>query len=125
MTYPRGVLSRRLALSDAVAIVLFATLGQLSHDGGLSVAGYARDALPLLIAWFAAAALLGTYRKPDRRTFLLTWALGVTVAVAVRAAILGRHLGGNELAFLITSLVFILLLTLAARGVSGLVAARR
>ena len=119
------MLSRRLALSDAVAIVLFATLGQLSHDGGLSVAGYARDALPLLIAWFAAAALLGTYRKPDRRTFLLTWALGVTAAVAVRAAILGRHLGGKELAFLITSLVFILLLTLAARGVSGLVAARR
>jgi hypothetical protein len=119
------VLSRRLALSDALAIVVFATIGQLSHDGGVSAGGYARDALPVLVAWFAAAALLGTYRKPDRRTFLLTWGLGVTVAVAARALILGRHLGGKELAFLVTSLIFILLFTLAARGLSGLVAARR
>jgi hypothetical protein len=40
--------------------------------------------------------------------------------VLVRALVLGRHLGGSELAFLIVSLVTIAVLVLAFRGVEAL-----
>jgi hypothetical protein len=114
MTFPAA---RSLVLADAVALILFATLGQLSHDGGVSAAGYARDALPLMAGWFATALALRTYARPGRRVFLQTWAIGVTGGVLLRAAVLGRHLGGDQLAFLITSLVFTLLLLVACRAV--------
>ena len=105
-------------LADIVALILFATLGQLSHDHSVSAAGYARDALPLMAGWFATALALRTYARPSRRVFLQTWAIGVTAGVLLRAAVLGRHLGGDQLAFLITSLVFTLLLLLACRAVA-------
>jgi len=41
-------------LSDAVAIVVFAIVGLVSH--GASAGGFAHDALPLLGGWFAVAA---------------------------------------------------------------------
>jgi len=106
-------------LADAAAFVAFAALGQLSHDGGVSIAGFARDALPLLAGWFAAALALRTYQRPGRRVFLGTWALGVTAGVLLRAAVLGRHLGGDQAAFLATSLVFTLILLLAARTLAA------
>jgi hypothetical protein len=109
---------RPIVLADALALILFATLGQLSHDGGVSAAGYARDALPLLAGWFAAALALRTYARPGRRVFLQTWAIGVTAGVLLRAAVLGRHLGGGQLAFLATSLVFTLVLLVACRAVA-------
>jgi hypothetical protein len=114
----------RWVASDALAIVVFAAVGQLSHHGGVSLAGFARDALPLLASWFVAAWAFGAYRRPELSTFLRTWLVGVTVGVAVRAAILGRAIGGRELAFLVTSLVFVLLFVLAFRAV-GRVALRR
>lgn len=112
-------------LADGVALILFATLGQLSHDGGVSAAGYARDALPLLAGWFAAALALRTYARPGWRVFLQTWALGVTAGVLLRAAVLGRHLGGGQLAFLATSLVFTLVLLVACRAVAARVGRQR
>jgi Protein of unknown function (DUF3054) len=109
-------MSRRLAISDGLAIVVFAAIGQLSHHGGVSIAGFGHDALPVLAGWFGAAMVFGTYREPALRPFVLTWLVGVTAGVAIRAVLLGRHLGGRELAFLVTSLVFILLFTVAGRG---------
>ena len=47
---------RIAAACDAAALVLFAVIGLLSHRGGVSGHGLARDALPLLGGWFAAAA---------------------------------------------------------------------
>lgn len=98
-----------------MAIVVFAAIGQLSHHGGVSAAGFARDALPILAGWFAAAAVFGAYRTPTKRAFLLTWLCGVTAGVALRALVLGR-LNAHELAFLIVALVFTLLLVLACRA---------
>jgi hypothetical protein len=77
---------------------VFATIGQLSHDGHLSAGGYASDALPLLGAWWALA-LAG-------RGFVTTWLVGVTAGVAIRAAVLG-HLHWNQLEFLAVALVFV------------------
>jgi hypothetical protein len=110
---------RQLVLADTAAFIAFAALGQLAHDGGVSAAGFARDALPLMAGWFAAALALRTYARPGRRVFLLTWAVGVTAGVLLRAAVLGRHLGGGQLAFLATSLVFTLLLLVACRAVAA------
>jgi hypothetical protein len=108
--------ARRLALTDAAAIALFAAIGELSHHGGVSAAGFARDALPILAGWFAAGAVFGLYRRANRRAFALTWLVGVTAGVALRALVLGRPANGHEAAFLVTSLVFTLLLLLAARA---------
>jgi hypothetical protein len=108
-----------MAAADAVAIVLFAAIGQLSHHGGVSLAGFARDALPLLGGWFLAAAAFGLYTRGGRRAFVLTWLVGVTAGVAVRALVLGRSLNGHEAAFLVTSLVFTLVLVLACRALAN------
>ena len=80
-----------------LAILLFATIGQLSHDHHVSLGGYAADALPLLGAWPVLARLTGR--------FVPTWLGGVTIGVAIRMVVLG-HYRWNELAFLAVALVF-------------------
>jgi hypothetical protein len=116
---------RLLPFSDALAIVAFATVGLLSHDHALSASGYARDALPLLAGWFAAALLLGTYRRPSTRTLLAAWAVGVPLGVLVRALALGRSLEGDQAVFLGITLAFTLLFLLAFRAVLRLALGRR
>ena len=77
---------------------MFATIGQLSHHGGVTLGGYAADSLPVLAAW-----LLFAWRT---RRFVPTWLIGVTLGVVIRMAILG-HYRWSELAFWLVSLVFI------------------
>jgi hypothetical protein len=88
----------RLALAGAAAILIFATIGQLTHEGGVSAGGYAADVLPLLGCWLAAAWRTGR--------FVPTWLLGVTAGVAIRMAVLG-HYRWSELSFLAVALVFV------------------
>jgi hypothetical protein len=111
---------RELALADAAALVLFTVAGLLSHDGTVSAAGLARDALPLLAGWFAAALLFRTYRGRSVRTLLLAWIVGVPLGVALRALFLGRAFEGREAAFLAVALTFTLLFVLALRAVLNL-----
>ena len=111
--------------ADAAAIVTFAAIGQLSHHGGVSAAGFARDALPLLAGWFAAAALFGLYRGGGRRALLATWAVGVTLGVVVRALVLGRAPDGGEAAFLVVTLAFTLLFVLLFRAAGAVLSRRR
>jgi hypothetical protein len=94
--------------------VLFAIVGLLSHHA--SASAFARDALPLLGGWFAAALATRLYQRPSIQRLLGTWAAGITAGVLVRALILGRHLDGHQAAFLATSLVFTLLFVLALRA---------
>lgn len=88
----------KLALAGTVAIVVFATVGQLSHHGGVSVGGYAADVLPLGGSWLVLAYLT--------RRFLPTWLVGVTIGVAIRMVALG-HYRLSELSFLAVALVFV------------------
>jgi hypothetical protein len=81
-----------------VAIIAFATIGQLSHDHHVSLGGYAADALPLLIAWFAVAYAT--------RRFLPTWLVGVTLGVVARMIALG-HYRWDQLTFLLVALIFV------------------
>jgi Protein of unknown function (DUF3054) len=114
----------RLALSDAVAIVAFVTVGLISHQHSISATGYARDALPILGAWFGVALVLGTYRTGGWRRLLATWAIGVPLGVLIRALVLGRSLNGKELAFLGVALVFSLLFVLVLRAALAFVPTR-
>jgi hypothetical protein len=81
-----------------VAIVAFATIGQLSHDHHVSAGGYAADALPLLVAWFSVAYLT--------RRFVATWLAGVMLGVVARMIALG-HYHWDQLTFLVVALVFV------------------
>lgn len=87
-----------LALAGVFAIALFATIGQFSHHGHVSLGGYAADVLPLALCWLAAARLTAR--------FLPTWLAAVPAGVAVRMAILG-HERWSELSFLAVTLVFV------------------
>jgi hypothetical protein len=94
----------RLApLADAVALLLFVAVGVLTHDA--SVTAFVRDALCFLGGWFAAG--LVSRRLP------VQWFLGISAAVAVRAAIVGHW----SWAFYGVALAFTLLFVLAARQV--------
>jgi hypothetical protein len=122
LTTTRG--PRLLPLADALGILTFATVGLLSHDHALGLAGYARDALPVLGGWFAAALVFGAYRNPSARTLILTWIVGVPLGILVRALALGRDLDGGQVVFLAISLVFTLLFVLAWRAALGVLARR-
>ena len=76
---------RAAAVSDAIAIALFAVIGVLSHDHRLGLLRLLSDAGPIGGGWFVAAALFGAYRRPGWRTLLPTWLVGVTGGVLVRA----------------------------------------
>ncbi len=116
--------ARLAAAADAAAIVLFAVVGLLAHDGGVSGRGLARDALPLLGGWFAAALLARLYTQPTRLRLAATWLGGITAGVAVRAAVLGHTHPGREAVFLGVALAFTLLFVLAARLPAAATAAR-
>ncbi|HEY4349105.1 MAG TPA: DUF3054 domain-containing protein [Gaiellaceae bacterium] len=107
--------ARTRAIADGIGILVFVTIGLLSHHGGISATGYARDALPFLGCWFAAAALFRLYTRAESWRLAATWALGVPVGVLIRALVLGRSLNGKEAAFLVVSLVTIGLLVPAMR----------
>jgi hypothetical protein len=109
----------RTAIADALAILVFVTIGLLSHQGDLTLRGYARDALPFLGCWFAAALMFRLYSRPGWWRLAATWAVGVPLAVLVRALVLGRHLGSKEAAFLVVSLVTVGVLVLAFRLLSA------
>jgi hypothetical protein len=109
----RGHVTRILA--DAIALLVFVTVGLLSHHGGVSATGYARDALPILGCWYAAAAVFGLYRRPTRGALLRTWAVGVTTGVALRQLVLWSF-HWDDLVFLVVALTFTLLFVLVARA---------
>lgn len=88
----------KLAVSGTLAIVVFATIGQLSHRGGVSLGGYAADLVPLLASWLVFAALT--------QRFVPTWLGGVTVGVLIRMVVLG-HYRWSEVSFWVVALVFV------------------
>jgi Protein of unknown function (DUF3054) len=116
--------ARLAAGSDATAILVFVTIGLLSHHGDLTVRGYARDLVPFLGCWFAAGISVRLYKRPSIARLAATWAIGVSAAVLVRALALGRTLGSKEAAFLTVSLVTIGALVALFRAILTPLAAR-
>jgi hypothetical protein len=81
-------------LIDALALLVFVTIGVLTH--GSSFLDWLRDLALFEAAWFAL------YRLP----LVARWAVGITAAVAVRAAIVGHF----SVAFWLVALAFTALL---------------
>jgi hypothetical protein len=103
--------------ADVVALFLFTTLGLLSH--GFELAGYARDFLPLVVAWLVVGLAVGLYPRPSRGRLVATWLVAVPAAWLVRALVLGRTIDGGELAFLGITLAFTLVFVAALRLLAG------
>lgn len=110
--------------ADTAAIVVFAVIGNLSHHGGVTLGGLARDVLPLLGGWLAAGALFGLYTQPSPGRLAATWLSGVTVGVTVRSDVINHTDAGKEAAFLTVALIFTLLFALAARAATAWVLPR-
>ncbi len=109
------VSNHRAAAADAAGLIAFVAVGMVSH-GGLGLLGSAAVTLVCLLAcWFGVEAAVGRYRPGTRVPALAAWAIGVPLAVLLRALVLGRALNAHEAAFLATSLVFTAVFVAAAR----------
>ena len=115
---------RRAVAADMLALLAFVTVGLLTHDGHLSVAGYARDFLPFAGCWLVAAGTFDLYRRPRPRALLATWLVGVTAGVLARALV-RVHIDGGDATFLAVALAFTLVFVAAFRAAASLRARAR
>ena len=115
----RTVSTRVLASGDALAFVLFAVIGLINHDEGITVGGLARNALPILAVWFVVAPFVGTYARPGFATMVATWAIAVPCGVAIRAVWLHRSASSKQVAFGIVALLSTLALLSGWRFVAS------
>jgi hypothetical protein len=100
---------------DAVALLAFVVVGVLQHDEGLAIAGILRTGAPLLVAWFAVAAIVGTYRRPGWLTLAITWLVGVPLGLVARSVIRGGPWGHGLLVFGGVAMAFTLLFLVGGR----------
>jgi hypothetical protein len=110
-----GRATRAVAAADALGLVAFVLVGYSSHHDGLAAGGLARDLACFLAGWFLAAAGFGAYDERTLRPLLLTWVVGVPLAVAARALVLGKLGDAGELSFLVVALVFTAVFVAVAR----------
>jgi hypothetical protein len=108
-----------LALGDAAAIVVFAVLGLLNHEEGVTVDGILRNAGPIILGYFATALVFRAFTRPAIGRVLLAWLLGVPVGVVIRALILHRHFGRTFFTFLGVTMGVALVLLLAWRAIAA------
>jgi hypothetical protein len=116
--------ARILAAGDLFALLVFALVGLASHDRSLGARGLARDWLPLAACYAAAALLRHAWTDPRLATLLQAWIVGVPTGVLLRALVLGRPLGVEQLEFLGVTLATTLVLLLAWRGIERLASSR-
>lgn len=108
-----------LALGDAAAIFLFAVVGLLNHDEGITLSGLARNVLPILGVWFAISPFTGVYKRPGFVTMIVTWAIAVPIGVAIRAVALHRAADEHQVAFAIVALLVTLVFLSAWRALAS------
>jgi hypothetical protein len=107
---------RMLAIADTLALVAFVVVGLRSHRIGAIAEIAARNAVPLAIAWIAVALVVGTYRRRDLVSLVITWAMAVPAALLVRTWWVGSPQGGRIAVFLGVGMAFTLLFLLIGRG---------
>jgi Protein of unknown function (DUF3054) len=109
---PTGV---TLALADAVALVTFVAVGLRSHRIGAIAEIAARNAVPLAVTWIVVSVAVGTYRRRDLSSLVITWAIAVPVALLVRTWWVGSPQGGRIVVFVVVGLAFTLLFLVIGR----------
>jgi hypothetical protein len=103
---------RLAALVDAVALLVFVSVGVATH--GASVGAFGRDAACFLVCWFAVALAVRLYRRGGWRRLAVTWLVGVSGAVFLRAALVDRWPG----AFYGVALGFTAVFLCVGRGIA-------
>jgi hypothetical protein len=113
-----------LAIGDLTAFVLFAVIGLLDHDEGVTWDGIVRNVIPIALVWFAFARYIGTYRDRSIATMIRTWAIAIPGGVLVRAVALKRDAVGSQIAFAMVAALTTLALLLVWRGIASVIAQR-
>ena len=100
MTDRNRVLPWILLAGDILVLVLFVLAGQREHElinAGNPLLGIAQTSLEFVLAWLAAAARFGAFRRDEpssRRAFLRrslnAWLLAAPLATLLRALVLDR-----------------------------------
>lgn len=109
---PTGV---ALALADAVALVSFVAVGLRSHRIGAIAEIAVRNVVPLAATWIMVSVAVGTYRRRDLASLVITWAIAVPVSLLVRTWWVGSPQGGRIVVFMAVGLAFTLLFLLIGR----------
>lgn len=109
-----------LLILDVGLVIVFAALGNRSHDTGLGIADVLSTAAPFLVALAVAVLLLRSHRRPSRLfpDGLLIW--GVTVAGGLGLRVLW-DLGGVQLSFVLVTAAVLGTLLLGRRLLTGLI----
>jgi hypothetical protein len=97
-------LARAAAIGDVVALLLFLVVG-LDRHAENDAARFAALAAIFLGCWLAIAWFVGTYRPPTNGKLAVTLALGIPLAVAVRAALVSAWTTTEVLTFMAVALL--------------------
>jgi hypothetical protein len=111
--------------ADALALSIFVAAGLRSHRIGAVAEVAARNAIPLAIAWIVVSLAVGTYRRGDVRSLVVTWAIAVPAGLLVRTWWVGSPTGARIVIFLAVGLAFTLLFLAVGRAVVALVTRTR
>ena len=116
---PRPKQFTTLIGGDAVVITLFVLLGLSSHDG-ISLEGWARNAVPLTAAWLVIGGALGVYQTEvasNLTTILqrtaLAWPIAAIIGLVARYLVTGH---GLEASFIIVTVLINLVMLLLWRA---------
>lgn len=118
---PSPLLGWALLGVDLALILLFAALGNRSHDTGLGITDVLGTAAPFLLAWTAAALLMRTLRRPSRLLpdGLIIWAVTIAGGMVLRVLM---GLGGAPLSFVTVAATTLGVLLLGRRLLTGMLA---
>ena len=111
------------ALVDLVLVLVFAGIGRMSHEEGLSVAGLARTAVPFVVGWLAGwvlVAVVPTTRHRPRSLLagVLVWVAVVVVGMVVRGGVVGD---GVQTSFVVVTTIVVAVFLLGWRALAALV----
>ncbi len=112
-------------VADSIALMVFVVAGIRSHHEVGALDLFLRNAVPLLLAWFAVSIVGGTYRRPEIRTLVWTWLVAVPAGLILRSIWVGSPSGSRLLVFVGIGMAFTLLFLLAGRGVVSVIDRRR
>ena len=109
--------SRLLVVADALALLSFVAVGLRSHRIGAIAEVAVRNVVPLAVAWVVVALIVGTYRRRDLATLVVTWVVAVPAALLIRTWWVGSPQGARIAVFVGVGMAFTLLFLLIGRGV--------
>jgi hypothetical protein len=116
----------QLAVGDTLALVIFATIGRVSHHEAVTLASSFETALPFLVGWFATAPFLGGFGKDAQGgnvgsavgAAAKPWIVAVPISIFIRSLLRGYV---PDKAFIIVSFVATAVLLLGVRAAQAAV----